>query len=257
MIIMENSQLLLGEAFLLLALKEKKSSLPLNGKGLFLDHIFPTTILMDLHILGRIGVAAKKRKIYVIPIDPTPVNEPILDEVLQLVINLKNRKGASKVRTITKWIEKLGKQRRYWEHYMWNKLEFHGIIHNKGRKHVYQNVAVRNQVIGELRNVVINQLEPNLFQSALIGLMFAGLGWHSHFKRSERNVKWCKNITDSQIFSQILKWNVITKKKATFSSGMMNAGATIRSAGNHVLNASNQSVDLLMGTKTFDWTWET
>ena len=254
MIILDTTQLLLGEKFLLLALKANKSSLPLNGKGLFLDHIFPTTILMDLHILGRIGVTANKKKIYVIPVDPSPVNEPILDEVLQLITNLKHRNGNSKVRTITKWIEKLGKQGRYWERYMWAKLEQHAIIHNKGRKHIYQNVAVRNQTIGDLRNVVLNQIEPDLYLQALLGLIFAGLGWHSHFKRSERNVKWCKTITDSQIFSQTLKWNVIPKKKATFSSGMMNASATIRGAGTHVLNANNQSVDFLMGTKNFDWT---
>ena len=82
MIILDKTQLLLGEKFLLLALKENKSSLPLNGKGLFLDHIFPTTILMDLHILGRIGVTAKKKKIYIIPVDPTPVNEPIYIRII-------------------------------------------------------------------------------------------------------------------------------------------------------------------------------
>lgn len=240
--------MLLGEKFLLLPLKVRSGKLPLGGKGLSLKNVLPGTVFKDLRLKGKIDLkdsGDKKGSIHVVVIDNTPTNHPLLDEYLDVISNYKGKKGKT-TQGIVDWVKFFRNKRRgMTETKMWQNLEREGIIKNKGSKHVLIKPEVKKQLEEDIRLVAMNQKEPDEELKALVGFVKRFHGWRHYLSRSERDRAYCDKVTQNQIISEIVFWEIVVEKRKAIGSGVSAASSTALSATAQVTAASQYGVDTL------------
>lgn len=209
--------MLLGEEFLLIAYKEKKKQLPLGGMGMFLKNVMPATVLSDLRLAGKIsllGDAGKKKykTLWVNPIDDRPLNISILDDVYDIIRN-HTKKGKRALSTVEKWINVFGKDMKNLQSRMWSSLVQKGIMKQEGKKkYALIKPEVRRELIERIHAAVTGKIEPNAKTIVIIGYIENAIGWYMTDIKN-RNKKLARSIANKAPISNILRWNVITKKK--------------------------------------------
>lgn len=128
---------------------------------------------------------------------------------------------------------------------MWQNLEIEGLIKNKGSKHVLTKPEVKKQLEEDIRLVAMNQKEPDEELKALVGFIKRHHGWRHYVSRSERDKAYCDKVTQDQIISEIVFWELVVAKTQAVGGGMAAAGATARASTARVTATSQYGVDTL------------
>ncbi|MEE9379674.1 MAG: GPP34 family phosphoprotein [Candidatus Lokiarchaeia archaeon] len=240
--------MLLGEKFLLLPLKERSGKLPLGGKGMSLKNVLPGTVLKDLRMRGKIDLqdtGGKKGSIHVVVKDKTPTGHPLLDDYLKTIANYQGKKGQS-TQGVTDWVKFYrDKRKRMTEKHMWQDLEQEGVIKNQGNKHILLKPQIKKELEEDIRLVAMNQKEPDEDLKALVGFIKRHHGWRHYVSRSERDREYCKRITQDQIISEIVFWELVVEKRKALGAGAQAVGAAAQTASRQVTAASQYGVDTL------------
>lgn len=85
---MKRDELLLNEAIMLLALKDKEGTI---FSGVNYSYAIGGAVLAELMLNQRLSVEEKGKKSYAVVQDPTPLGEPLIDECLNKVVQAKKR----------------------------------------------------------------------------------------------------------------------------------------------------------------------
>ncbi|MFX1501698.1 MAG: GPP34 family phosphoprotein [Promethearchaeota archaeon] len=239
--------MLIGEQLLLLHLKDR-GSIPMGGKGLSLKKVLPAAVLEDLRIMGKIEFNLRKKKIYFNLVDTSPTGNSILDSALEII------KNTPKKFQVKKWIETLSKKMKHVEDQMWEDLEKQGVIENRKRKHVLVRPEVKEKLIEELKEVIIEGKELNGQQFGVLSILANTLNLKLVAKRSERNNKYCKEIKKSNIVAKILR-QILVGKMQKIGSVAMGFAHTVQASSQQLVSdvsgISSDFTNVTLGAKSW------
>jgi hypothetical protein len=158
---------LIAEEILILNLKLKKGKLPMNS-GVYFRRVIPSAILEELRVLGKIKIESEGKSAYIVLLDDTPTNEPVLDGVLNEISSLQQSGGTLNLVGYIRSVSEKKKTTEKWLGLLWDNLEKKGIIEEKKGKHFYKKPEVKEQLHKEVQDIIANKAQPNEHQKSLI-----------------------------------------------------------------------------------------
>lgn len=247
-------KLLIGEEALLLEYKPEKHKLALGGWGMFLSVVMPATILSDLKLRGKIdligdiGKRKKRMTLWVNPIDDTPTNIPMLDDVYNI---LKNHtvKGKKAISAAAKWMEYFGKKKNGFsnlEERMWDSLVERGVLKRKGKKTFeLLKPEIRQEIIDRVTRAACGQEEPDARTTTLMGYIEHHFGWYTTPIKG-RNKKLARELALRDVISFMLKWNVVVKKKQMWADAVSTFSLVMGGASQVTIRNYVEAKDLVL-----------
>ncbi len=161
--------MLISEKFLLMLLDEHK------GKRYFeaastKDLGLAGALLLDLYFKGKLAVERKRLQI----IDYNTTEDSLLDEILVFLNDTKRPKKVSR------WVERLAGLYKPYYLSFFRRMEEHGILSSEIKTTLkiftslrfhLEKPEVKQSIMEQISNVVINNMNPDIEMLALLGLM--------------------------------------------------------------------------------------
>ena len=162
--------MLICESYLLITLDESKGKHYVR-QGIAKDECFSAAWIMDLIFRGKLAIEGKKLKV----IDTNSTGDEYLDDILNVL------KGSKMIHKIRYWIRILSSQQKMKLYDLTLKrLESQGVL--KFEKESFLKIfkkwgyffiqpEVKQSLVEQIRNVIINNLDPDIYLLCLLNLL--------------------------------------------------------------------------------------
>jgi len=220
----------LSEELLLLALHDEKGSVLFNSST-SLPYGLVGTGLLELLFQNRIVLKEKNIEC----INQTPVGDPILDEMLKLIVS------STKIRNVKYWIPKIQSKVKHIRERLTDSLVQKGILRREGHKilgvfpssrYPTQNPSSEFEIRNRIRNVVLFDHPPKEREIALISLIKVCGLINEVFEKNERKKarQRIKELSKDEVIGKMVS-EVVAQMTAAISASVT-ASAAAASAAN-------------------------